>query len=137
MASAHFERVTATYLLRVRPDLPGLVAGRRVRIEAIYTTADGGAFGGRGARSRGLLLLDSVALGVLLAVLGKQPLLTIAKVEFPPVDPRAKRWRGHLQGLSITKIKRGGAAREDRSKAFADTGYFGRRTGNGTEGFLA
>lgn len=42
MASAHFERVTATYLLRVRPDLPGLVAGRRVRIEAIYTTADGG-----------------------------------------------------------------------------------------------
>ena len=44
IASEHFESVTGTYVVRVRPDLPGLVPGRRIRVEAIYNGTDGARF---------------------------------------------------------------------------------------------
>jgi hypothetical protein len=40
-SSATYERVTQTYLLVIEPALPGLVEGRRLRIEASYSTPDG------------------------------------------------------------------------------------------------
>ena len=40
-SSKAYERVTQTYLLLIEPDLPGLVEGRRIRIEASYTMPSG------------------------------------------------------------------------------------------------
>jgi len=44
VASQQYESVTGAYVVRLRPDLPGLVAGRRLRVEAIYNGADGARF---------------------------------------------------------------------------------------------
>lgn len=40
-SSATYERVTQTYLLVIEPALPGLVEGRRIQIQAAYTTLGG------------------------------------------------------------------------------------------------
>ncbi|MCH2160607.1 MAG: hypothetical protein MK085_01905 [Phycisphaerales bacterium] len=39
-----YESVTATYLLRLQPDLPGLVPGRRIQVKVRYEGVDGARF---------------------------------------------------------------------------------------------
>ena len=40
----YYEGVTGTYRLRIKPELPGLVPGRHIHVEAIYEGIDGARF---------------------------------------------------------------------------------------------
>ena len=44
VSSSHYEDVTGTYLLRIHPELPGLVPGRHLWVEASYVGLDGARF---------------------------------------------------------------------------------------------
>jgi hypothetical protein len=46
LATARYEPVTRSYMVSIRPELEGLVPGRRIRVEASYVGDDGARLSG-------------------------------------------------------------------------------------------